>query len=419
MSTNDDNMVVPINWEETDSRIKVIGVGGGGCNAVTYMYNQKIRGCTFIVCNTDNQALMKSTVPTKIVIGDGKGAGTNPEKARKAALESQDIIKSYLVSKNTDIVFVTACLGGGTGTGAAPVIAKLVKDSGILTIGVVSLPFENEGRRAMSKAADGIHELKNNVDSLLIINNQKLFSYFGKERLLDAMPKANEVLSTAVKGIIEIINKCGEINVDIEDVKTMMKNSGMALMGSGKAKGSDRVEEAVKQALESPLLNDFDLSTAKNLLINVTTTVGEKGIYMEDFGKITELVTERTGLVDNCKQGLIIRDDPNADDSLQLTVIATGFKADIAHLVGTDYSNIIVIGDDYTYNPEKRIIPPMDEADMTPAINKVGFNSTENVPHFHFDKKPVLDITGDEDISPMLTTPSIRRVAHLPVSKES
>lgn len=220
------------------SMIKVIGVGGGGCNAVNYMFREKVEGCSFIVCNTDRQALDGSPVPVKIHIGDNAlGAGTDPAKGRKAALEAHDQIEKVVLGEDTQMLFITAGMGGGTGTGAAPIIAKMAKDKGVLTVGVVTLPFENEGENAMSRAIDGIHELVKNVDSLLIINNEKLYDFFGSHLVHEAFPKADEVLSTAVKGITEIISRPGYINVDFEDIKTMMRNSGMALMGCGTGTG--------------------------------------------------------------------------------------------------------------------------------------------------------------------------------------
>ena len=199
-----DNMVTPSDWVPVDSIIKVIGVGGGGCNAVDYMYRQKIEGCTFIVCNTDSQALDNTDVPVKIQLGTGLGAGCDPTKGRNAALDSQDIIKEKVL-ENTEMLFITAGMGGGTGTGAAPVIASMAKKKGILTVGVVTIPFKNEGGEAMSKAIDGINELEKNVDSLLIINNEKLYDFYGDMLIQDAFPKADEVLATAVRGITEII----------------------------------------------------------------------------------------------------------------------------------------------------------------------------------------------------------------------
>ncbi|MBQ2531931.1 MAG: cell division protein FtsZ, partial [Bacteroidales bacterium] len=273
--------IEPTDWTPIQSMIKVIGVGGGGCNAVNYMYRQKVQGCSFIVCNTDRQALDESPVPVKVHIGrNALGAGTDPVKGRNAAIEAEELIKKVVLGEETQMLFITAGMGGGTGTGAAPQIAKYAKDKGILTVAVVTIPFENEGSMAMSRAIDGIHELVKNVDSLLIINNEKLYDFFGDHLIQDAFPKADEVLATAVQGITEIISKPGYINVDFEDIKTMMANSGMALMGCGTGTGENRIEDAVIGALQSPLLNDFDLKTAKSLLVNITCGKNEKGLTM-------------------------------------------------------------------------------------------------------------------------------------------
>ena len=241
-----DNIITPTDWIPDVSPIKVIGVGGGGCNAVTYMYNQKVQGCNFIVCNTDAQALEKSNVPIKIQLGEGLGAGTNPTEGRNAAIESQDVIAEKLLTPETKMVFITAGMGGGTGTGASPVIAKMAKERGILTVAVVTLPFKNEGDEAISKAIDGIHELQPNVDSLLIINNEKLYEYYGNLLVHEAFPHADEVLATAVRGITEIISRTGYINVDFKDVRNMMSGSGMALMGCGTGTGNERLEHLMK-----------------------------------------------------------------------------------------------------------------------------------------------------------------------------
>ena len=247
------------------------------------MYKQKIKGCNFIVCNTDSQALYKSEVPTKIQMGSkGLGAGTDPVEGRNAALESQDEIAAKVLDNGTEMLFITAGMGGGTGTGASPVIAKMAKDRGILTVAVVTIPFKNEGNESQSKAVDGIHELEKNVDSLLIINNEKLYEFFGDTLAHEAFPMADEVLATAVRGIIEVITQPGYINVDFKDVSKMMRNSGMALMGTGVGTGNNRLEDAVKGAFESPLLNDFDLKTAKNVLINITSGNNERGIKMKE-----------------------------------------------------------------------------------------------------------------------------------------
>ena len=234
--------ITPVDWVSPDSIIKVLGVGGGGCNAVNYMYNQKIEGCSFIVANTDSQALNKCDVPTKIKMGD-LGAGTDPTVGRNAAINAQEQIMNTIFDGRTEMLFITAGMGGGTGTGAAPVIAAMAKKKGILTVGVVTIPFRNQGNETMSKALDGISELEKNVDSLLIIDNEKLFDVYGDLLMQDAFPKADEVLATAVRGITEIIQKRGYINVDFKDVKTMMKDSGYALMGCGTGTGANRIED--------------------------------------------------------------------------------------------------------------------------------------------------------------------------------
>ena len=247
------------------------------------------------------------------------------------------------------MLFITAGMGGGTGTGAAPVIAAMAKKKGILTVGVVTIPFKNEGNESMSKAIDGINELEKNVDSLLIINNEKLYEYYGDILIQDAFPKADEVLATAVRGITEIIKKRGYINVDFKDVKAMMKNSGMALMGCGTGTGKDRILEAVKGALESPLLNDFDLKTAKNVLVNITVGRNEKGLQMKQLEEINTLIKEYTGNANNFKRGIVFDDDPEFGDRVNITVIATGFKMSML-LPMNDLGNIILIDHDFEYN---------------------------------------------------------------------
>ena len=341
--------LTPTDWVTADSIIKVIGVGGGGCNAVNYMYNQRIEGCTFVVCNTDSQALEKCDVPIKIQLGEGLGAGTNPTEGRNAALNSQDEIAAKVLDNNTDMLFITAGMGGGTGTGAAPVIAAMAKKKGILTVGVVTIPFRNQGNETMSKAIDGINELEKNVDSLLIIDNEKLFDFYGDLLLQEAFPKADEVLATAVRGITEIIKKRGYINVDFKDVKTMMKNSGMALMGCGTGTGENRIEDAVRNALESPLLNDFDLTTAKNVLVNITVGMNEQGMTMTELGRVSQLIKEYTGKANNFKSGIVYEEDPEFGDRVNITVIATGFRMSML-LPMNDLGNIITIDSDFVYD---------------------------------------------------------------------
>ncbi len=394
------------------SMIKVIGVGGGGCNAVNYMFREKVEGCSFIVCNTDRQALDGSPVPVKIHIGDNAlGAGTDPAKGRKAALEAHDQIEKVVLGEDTQMLFITAGMGGGTGTRAAPIIAKMAKDKGVLTVGVVTLPFENEGENAMSRAIDGIHELVKNVDSLLIINNEKLYDFFGSHLVHEAFPKADEVLSTAVKGITEIISRPGYINVDFEDIKTMMRNSGMALMGCGTGTGKNRIEDAVKGALQSPLLNDFDLKTAKSLLINITCGKNDKGLTMDDLSEINHKISEYTGNVKKFKTGLVWMTDPEIGDKIQITAIATGFKVnDLRKIARTDLGNMILIGKDFKF--ERQPLPePEDEINLTGKVKIIGYNTSDNVKRFHFDpdKKPSLAVEHGQNIAELERVPAIKR----------
>ena len=405
---------VDASWTPENSMIKVIGVGGGGCNAVTYMYNQKIEGCNFIVCNTDSQALRKSDVPTKIQLGEGLGAGTNPTKARNAALSSQDLIAEKVLDNGTQMLFITAGMGGGTGTGASPVIAKMAKERGILTVAVVTLPFKTEGDDFLAKAVDGIHELEKNVDSLLIINNEKLYEYFGNQLVQEAFPRADEVLATAVRGIIEIITKNGYVNVDFEDVKTMMKDSGMALMGCGVGKGKNRLQDAVKGALESPLLNDFDLSTSKNLLINITAGKNQEGLTMDELNTLSKMITDYTGKVNRFKRGIIYDEGEDVGDTIKITAIATGFKMDLIGITGSDIGKLILITKDFCYKDLTENTTEPGEVNLTddPISIKVNYNYTDNVRKFHFtdDNKPVLALSPGQSKSELEATPAIRRV---------
>jgi len=409
--------ITPSDWTPVEAMIKVIGVGGGGCNAVNYMFREKVGGCSFIVCNTDRQALDGSPVPVKIHLGrNALGAGTDPSKGRNAALEAQENIEKVVLTPETQMLFITAGMGGGTGTGAAPIIAKMAKDKGILTVGVVTIPFENEGRMALARAIDGIHELVKNVDSLLIINNEKLYDFFGGHLIHEAFPKADEVLATAVKGITEIISNTGYINVDFEDIKTMMKNSGMALMGCGVGTGENRIEDAVKGALQSPLLNDFDLKTAKNLLINITCGANENGLKMDDLADINAKIAEYTGNVNKFKTGIVWDTDKEAGDTVKITAIATGFKVnDLSKIAKSDLANIIVIDKNFKF--EKPIVIDNEESavsNLSKGMNVVGFTESENVKKYHFnaDEKPALVVTPDQSYSELKTYPAIRRVKH-------
>lgn len=404
--------IAPNDWVSSDSIIKVLGVGGGGCNAVNYMFNKGIKGCSFVVCNTDSQALRCSNVPVQIQMGRGLGAGTNPINGRNAALESQDQIDKIVLDSNTQMLFITAGMGGGTGTGAAPVIAKMAKDKGILTVAVVTLPFLNEGNEALSRAIDGIHELEKNVDSLLIINNEKLHEFFGNQLIQDAFPQADEVLSTAVRSIVEIIKKPGHINVDFKDVETMMRNSGMALMGCGVGSGQNRIEDAVKSAFESPLLNDFDLKSAKKVLVNITCGHNDQGLTMNDLNNINIKISEYTGRANNFKRGLIWDDDPNIGDTIKITSIVTGLH--FSDVIGQtrDMGNYIMINKDFKYDKTKMSQTEGISLVADSSSQQIGFNTKSNVCKFKFDpdQKPALILDKGEGISELENIPAIRRI---------
>ena len=320
--------LIPTSWEKRGNIITVVGVGGGGNNAVSYMYSLGLKDVDFVVCNTDMQALQSSPVPTKLQIGPvltkGLGAGTDYLVGRKAAEESTEEINKVFAG-DTQMVFVTCGMGGGTGTGAAPLVAKTAKEMGKLTVGVVTVPFRDEGKEALYRAVEGIKELSKHVDSILVIDNQKLYQLYGKMGMKKAFSKADEVLATAVKSIAEIITSSGYINVDFADVKKVMQNSGVAIMGIGEAEGEDRATKAVEQALNSPLLNDLNLRSVKNALINITgSSDDEHGISMEELSQIMDFTTQYTGATINFKRGIVF--DENMGDKISVTIIATGFE---------------------------------------------------------------------------------------------
>lgn len=311
--------------KEEQSIIKVIGVGGGGSNAVNHMFEQGIVGVDFAICNTDAQAMNISEVPVRIQLGpnltDGRGAGSKPEVGEKAALESIDEVASFL-KLNTKMLFITAGMGGGTGTGAAPVIAQLAKEMGILTVGIVTVPFKFEGRQRCRFASDGVDKLKENVDALIVISNNKLREIYGNLELSRAFANADNILTTAAKGIAEIITVPGIVNVDFEDVNTVMRNSGVAIMGSAVAEGENRARKAIDMALNSPLLEDSDIRGAKQILLNVRS--GEREVTMDEICTITDYIQEQAGEDSNLIWGNCV--DDNLGDKLCVTLIATGFE---------------------------------------------------------------------------------------------
>jgi cell division protein FtsZ len=310
----------------TESIIKVIGVGGGGGNAVNHMYRQGIKGVDFIVCNTDSQALNTSPVPIRIQLGktltEGRGAGMLPEVGMNAAMENIEELREIL-SKNTKMVFVTAGMGKGTGTGAAPVIAQVAKDLGILTVGIVTIPFSFEGNRRKSLAEEGLNKLRENVDTLLVINNDRLTELGGRKAINQAFALADDILSIAARGISQIITETGEINVDFNDVNTVMRNSGHAIMGSSTAEGENRAQEAVEAALNSPLLNDNDIEGARYVLLYIT--YGDDEILMDEISTITDYIQEAAGLTAEVTWGY--GHDASLGKKIGITLVATGFKS--------------------------------------------------------------------------------------------
>lgn len=311
--------------QNRSSAIKVIGIGGGGGNAVNYMFGQGIVDVDFIVCNTDEQVLKESPVPVTIQLGQqltsGRGAGNNPEIGKQAAIESIDTVME-IISHNTEMVFITAGLGGGTGTGAAPIIAKECKAQGILTVAIVTLPFSFEGELRKSQAQQGLKELRLSIDALLVINNEKLFDLYSEEPMTKAFNLADNVLEKAAKGIAEIVTVCGKINVDFADVKTVMRDSGLVLMGSGQASGAGRDLKAIEEALHSPLLDSNNIDGSKNVLLNIASSPKHE-ITMLEFKNITQAIQQATGGGSNIIWGNT--HDESLDDIINIVLVCTGF----------------------------------------------------------------------------------------------
>lgn len=369
--------------KEQSSIIKVIGVGGGGSNAVNQMFLQGIKDVNFVICNTDQQALEMSPVPNKIQLGPtltkGRGAGSHPSVGQQATLESMQEIKSIL-EKNTEMVFITAGMGGGTGTGGAPVIAKLAKDMGILTIGIVTVPFGFEGKRRKSQAHEGLEMMKHYVDAILVISNDKLRDMCGNLAWNEAFAHADDVLATAAKGIAEIITVPGYVNVDFEDVKTVLRGSGLAIMGSGKASGEDRALQAVRAALESPLLSDNDITGARSILLNITS--GTLPVLMDEIAEITEFVQEAAGndcdiIWGNCN-------DESLGDQIMVTVIATGFETEEQRSARLKSQNVKITHiDTHALLQKKHVLldeKPVEEPTLKEAEETISIKKEESRP---------------------------------------
>lgn len=317
-----DEKIMPFDFQSgTPSIIKVIGVGGGGGNAVNHMYREGIHDVTFVVCNTDNQALDESPVPIKLQLGhEGLGAGNRPERARDAANESLEDIKQML-NDGCKMAFITAGMGGGTGTGAAPIIAKTAKDMGILTVGIVTIPFLFEGNRKIDQALDGVEEMSKHVDALLVINNERLRDVYSDLSVMNAFGKADDTLSVAAKSIAEIITIRGKINLDFNDVKTVLKDGGVAIMSTGYGEGEGRVTQAITDALHSPLLNNNDIFNSKKVLFNISYSMNSD-LMMEEMNEVHEFMS-RFGKDVETKWGLYI--DDSLGEKVKFTILATGF----------------------------------------------------------------------------------------------
>lgn len=389
--------------KSSNNPIKVIGVGGGGSNAVNTMFEQGIKGVDFIVCNTDAQALDVSPVPLKVQLGStltaGQGAGSIPEVGMNAAIENLDDLTN-LLGTDTKMVFVTAGMGGGTGTGAGPVIAKACRDLGILTVGIVTIPFKFEGKKRSSQADIGLKNMRDAVDTLLVIRNDKLRELYGNQTLRKAFKNADQVLCIAAKGIAEVITRIGEINVDMNDVNTVMRQSGNAIMGSGMASGENRSKKAVITALESPLLNDNDITGAKHVLLNIT--VGSEDILMDEIMEITDYIQDAAGQNAEVIWGYAL--DEELEEEICITVIATGFEA---HEVKTGAEPVekktitYNLGDD-----SKEITTPVNRAVTPPTINEIDENeSVENIESVEsVEDDPFILDTSDKDYSDLFST---------------
>ena len=369
--------------------IKVIGVGGGGGNAINYMFKQGISGVDFVVCNTDSQALEKSPVPIKIQLGasltEGLGAGANPEIGSLAAKESEEEIKS-LLSNQTKMVFITAGMGGGTGTGAAPIIAQMSKQIDILTVGIVTIPFQFEGRMRSEQAETGINILRENVDSLIVINNNKLRQVYGNLGFKAGFAKADEVLATAARGIAEVITHHYRQNIDLKDAKTVLSNSGTAIMGSAVAEGSDRAEESVVKALDSPLLNDNKIKGCKNVLLLIVS--GDEEITIDEIGQINDLIQSEAGNNTNIIMG--IGEDKNLKKGISVTIIATGFNSDQQHeIVNTQAKKII-----HTLEEEQSFVQDLTDHEKK-SNNENVYDSDRNYNREEFINK---DLTRTEKL---------------------
>jgi len=377
--------------------IKVIGIGGGGGNAINYMFQQGIVGVDFVICNTDSQALEKSAVPIKIQLGasltEGLGAGANPDVGRQAAQESLEDVKT-LLSSQTKMIFITAGMGGGTGTGAAPIIAKMAREMDILTVGIVTMPFQFEGKIRLEQAQKGLEELKASVDSLIVINNNKLREVYGNLGFKAGFAKADEVLATAARGIAEVITHHYTQNIDLKDAKTVLSNSGSAIMGSATAEGANRAQESIVKALDSPLLNDNKISGCKNVLLLIVS--GEEEITIDEIGEINDFIQTEAGNNTNIIMG--VGEDPGLGSSISVTIIATGFNSEQQHeIVNTEAKKII-----HTLEEEQPLVQDLTETKAPSNIFEAPIDSVSQGPIVKYnledaiEETPVLETSLEE-----------------------
>ena len=395
MSAEFDNILFDMPKTQSNT-IKVIGVGGGGSNAVNHMFKQHINGVDFVICNTDAQALENSPIPNKIQLGvnltSGLGAGANPEIGAQAAKESMQEVQQML-NTQTKMVFITAGMGGGTGTGAAPIIAKIAKDMDILTVGIVTMPFAFEGKRRTKQAQLGIDQLRQNVDSLIVINNNKLREVYGNLGFKAGFSKADEVLSTASKGIAEVITHHYKQNIDLHDAKTVLSNSGTAIMGSAKEEGQDRAKTAIVKALDSPLLNDNKITGAKNVLLLIVSGTNE--VTLDEIGEINDFIQDEAGYDANIIMG--VGEDEELGDSIAVTIVATGFAKDQqSSITNTEVKKVIHTLEDEqkaTYNFVEKTITKQPTLD-TPITNKIEEKIVHTLEDDVEEVKPKMDLVS-------------------------
>jgi cell division protein FtsZ len=398
-----DENIMPFDFPQQANIIKVIGVGGGGGNAVNHMFREGIHDVSFVVCNTDKQALEESPVPVKIQLGhEGLGAGNRPERAREAAKESLDEIKNIL-GDGCRMVFITAGMGGGTGTGAAPIIAQTAKAMGILTVGIVTIPFLFEGHKKIDQALDGVEQMSQHVDALLVINDERLRDVYSDVSLMNAFGRADDTLSIAAKSIAEIITIRGKINLDFRDVETVVKDGGVAIMSTGYGTGENRLSHAINDALHSPLLNNNDVFNSKKILFNITYSTKNE-LMMEEMNELHEFMSKFSNEVET-KWG--IYEDDSLEDKVKFTVLATGFG--IEHVPGME--KVI----DKLNMEEQRRLEELEEKAMQQEDRRNKYYGKDKITRSTYKRRPNIylfrseDLDNDDVISVIDTTPTYTR----------